>query len=154
MLQANGRLADKDVCKCADAGGPARPEGVPGSRTARTHLGGAQLLLGRVLPWYSKATKPMSLRHSALMRTKLHVMCMCNPLYTHGMVKLKTPFVTSVRRAWMLGTVPLCNVASVHCSNQLVLLLFIVMAFGQASAQFCIAALANSAPLRWKLPTE
>lgn len=48
----------------ADAGGPARPEGVPGSRTARTHFGGAQLLLGRVLPWYSKATKPMSFRMS------------------------------------------------------------------------------------------
>ncbi len=51
------------------------------------------------------------------MRTKLHELCMFKPLYTHGTVKLKTPFVSSVRHAWMLGTVPLCNAASVHCSN-------------------------------------
>ncbi len=55
-------FTDKDVY--SDVGGPARPEGVPGSRTARTHFGGAHLLPGRVLPWYSKATKPMSLQMS------------------------------------------------------------------------------------------
>ncbi len=42
---------------------------------------------------------------------------MSKPLYTYGTAKLKTPFVSSVRHAWMLGTVPLCTVASVHCSN-------------------------------------
>jgi hypothetical protein len=37
---------------------------VSGSCTARTHFGGAHLLPGGVLPWYIKATKPMSLHTS------------------------------------------------------------------------------------------
>jgi len=59
-------------------------------------------------------------------------------IVSHGTVKLKTPFVSSVRHAWMLGTVPLCIAAM-----QLVLLLFILMTIGQASDQPCIAALAE-----------